>query len=346
MKYRPFPVKTLLNILTVAVLVIGAGLLLWQGRQRKLDSIAARAKDLDAFLQDGRLYVLSADHDSLSNNVYFLRAEGEDGYLRLPGDAVKWCADTERFVYTDGKKVRTCGIDGKNRETLCKSPGGEYALVTDVIDGFAIVRLSIELGGSKTSGTGEWLAADLATGEIFGPFALAEETRTVHPVTVADGWLYFSTGSVSGGGASVRRYRLADGACETLTQSVAYSFDLGCVKDGYLYFSYTDYSGSLNRIPAAGGHVEPLVGALESVGLKQAVWLGGEDGSIYLAAIRSVSEAERRLILYTLDTETLTLTETGSVPAKDSTIRAGRLQDGIFTAVFHSDPPLCVLLNR
>ena len=196
------------------------------------------------------------------------------------------------------------------------------------------------------TGTGEWLAADLATGEIFGPFALAEETRTVHPVTVADGWLYFSTGSLSGGGASVCRYRLADGACETLTQSVAYSFDLGHVKDGYLYFSYTDYSGSLNRIPAAGGHVEPLAGTLESVGLKQAVWLGGEDGSIYLAAIRSVSEAERRLILYALDTETLTLTEIGSVPAKDSTIRAGRLQNGIFTAVFHSDPPLCILLNR
>ena len=40
----------------------------------------------------------------------------------------------------------------------------------------------------------------------------------------------------------------------------------------------------------------------------------------------------------------------GTLPSGETaslyTIRAGRLQDGIFTAVFHSDPPLCVLLNR
>ena len=37
MEYRPFPVKTLLKILLIAALIIGTGLLLWQGRQRKLE---------------------------------------------------------------------------------------------------------------------------------------------------------------------------------------------------------------------------------------------------------------------------------------------------------------------
>ena len=126
----------------------------------------------DGFCYDGNYYTLGTVTEtsfpsSQSKPRTVLRsAEDESKYIILPGTYGAWSDVLQRLVYADGKKIRTCDIDGSDRETIFKVPTGKAAQLRVVLDEYAIVRGVVDLRYGATAGEGAFYILNLTSGEV------------------------------------------------------------------------------------------------------------------------------------------------------------------------------------
>lgn len=312
--------------LCVIVLIIALLLLLLYGRQKKADSLAAVAEPYDSFIYQNTLYTVSSATDSLQFDTrYFLRAEGSKYYLQLPGEAVRWCDVVERFVYTDGNCVRTCNIDGRNRETVYTISDGKYAQIKEVIDYYAVIRRAEKLAGGASGPAGGYDIVDLVDGTVYEARIGDSATYAENVLDISDGWLYYSVVSMSGGENSISRCKLATGQRETLTAASVNTIEFSCVADGYLYFNY-EY-GAVCRVPVQGGELEQLSIDFEAVGAKNATGVAEYDGVVYVICYCH-SDDMNFLRVFSLEPETCQISEVASVEADSRRLLNLHMIDG------------------
>lgn len=212
----------------------------------------------EAFAYEGDTYFTETTIKNYTKALQVLRKVDDEGnYSFLPGEGALWSDAAECFVYRDGKKLKTCDINGKNAETLYRASGFRYFPVPlTIIDQYVIVKNSYRRNSTGVQGEGNIFLIDLTTGSVLN-------TTVDHNVTalcIENGYLYYSTGSINSASSSAHydicRCSLETGECEVLTMGIPEAAAQGCVIEGYLYFRIPEKG--FYRIPIPGGEAEKL----------------------------------------------------------------------------------------
>ncbi len=215
----------------------------------------------EAFAYEGDTYFTETTIKNNTKALQVLRkVDDEENYSFLPGEGALWSDAAECFVYRDGKKLKTCDINGKNAETLYRASGFRcFPIPLMMIDRYVVVKNAYRSNSAGTQGIGNFFLLDLTTGSILDTTISAELGYGVTVLCMEDGYLYYSTGSISGGASAyhdICRCSLETGKCEVLITSIPEAAAQGCVIEGYLYFRIPEKG--FYRIPTTGGEAEKL----------------------------------------------------------------------------------------
>lgn len=224
-------------------------------------SLLSNAWGNEAFAYEGDTYFTETTIKNYTKALQVLRrVDDEENYSFLPGEGALWSDTTERFVYRDGKKLKTCDINGKNAETLYRASGFRcFPVPLMIIDQYVVVKNAYRSNSTGIQSVGNFFLLDLTTESILNTTISAELGRGVTSLCIEDGYLYYSTGSISGGPSAyhdICRCSLETGECEVLTTNIPEAATQGCVIEGYLYFRIPEKG--FYRIPTTGNEVEKL----------------------------------------------------------------------------------------
>ncbi len=264
-----------------------------------------------AFLSGDTVYTVRRYNDTLAFGHYrqtLIAPQAQpDDYDILPAGC-EWSAALGRFVYPDGKKIKTCDLSGADRQTVWTAPEGRCTEVCAVFGATALVRYG--RGSTAWSGydwRGPYLLLDLTDGSAIETQIMS--ANTVTPLCVSDGWLYgYGYGSISSKSVTLLRLSLETGESETLctaADTVRPAASAACVCGGYLY--YADYGGeSVFRVSIDGSGVQERV-----TPLRGASWLGLVDGTFYALFTEWPDDAARELVLCAVEPEKLAVKQSG-----------------------------------
>lgn len=247
-------------VIAVAACVLALLLcMLVQENRTNTAHLLSNAWGNDTFVYEGKTYFVETTVKNYTKALRILRqADDEANYMFLPGESALWSDTAERFVYRDGKKLKACDITGKNAKTLYSASGFRiFPVPLMTLDRYVVVKNAYRRNNAGIQSVGNFFLIDLTNGSVLETEISAELGRGLTSLCIEDGFLYYSTGSISGTTSEICRCCLETGEYEILaTISGADSVAQGCVIEGYLYFRAS--GKGFYRIPAAGGEVEKL----------------------------------------------------------------------------------------
>lgn len=267
--------KIAIVVIVLVVIALAAGLFIREHRE-SVEKLLDHAYSMDAFIYQGETYRLDA---TVKNNTKALRVlrpmSTPDEYRFLPGENALWADAIDRFVYMDGSKLKTCDINGDNKEMVFQVSGFRYiALVRKVVDNYVIVERTYRTGSGGYDFEGDFFLVNLVTGDAVE--LRTDALRNMQYFSIADEYFYYGTSDLGVSGVDAKnsdRYRdicrfdLKTGENVVLTDRIVPEnsgifddgqglVDCGCVIDGYLYFVYDPKDTPVMRIPVGGGAVE------------------------------------------------------------------------------------------
>lgn len=128
----------LIRWIALAAIIILAAIFIkseYERKQVQPDQMGQYAEDI--LLVDNEAYIFSTH----SGERYIAHAS-ENKYRPLPGgDDIKWSETQRCFYYSDGKKIYSCDINGKNKTQVWKAPEGNRVWVSLITDKWILVQV-------------------------------------------------------------------------------------------------------------------------------------------------------------------------------------------------------------
>ncbi len=284
-------VKVTATVLILALIAVGVLAFIRYDEQRNIRLAIERGIDTsDVIDYGGQRYLIRVTAVNTNDFRYLIFKEGDDeNYTVLPGEYAGWSPEIERIIYTDGKEVMSCDIDGGDRETVYRFSGrADQVVVRGMLGQYVIAGKSTDTLRGGAAGEGYLQIIDLISRESretdiyagVGPSFLA----------MKDGWLYYSYGSyISGTGITdyryICRYNMKAGESQILTTENEETAHYGAVLGEYLYFIY-DSGDEVYRMPTQGGEITPAeLPALEDNGVHSVQQILQVDGNVYFLCL-------------------------------------------------------------
>lgn len=251
---RIFRTLTWITVVS-AVLVLVICMVVYETRVNT-ERLLNNARGDDAFIYEDQTYLVEKTVKNYTKTLCILRrADNMDHYTFLPGESALWSDTAECFVYCDRKKLKICDIEGKNQQTLYRASGLQVSPIPlTVIDQYVVAKNVYRRSNAGIQGVGNFFLIDLTDGSILETTISADCGLTA--LCVEDGYLYYSSGSISERQCDIGRCCLETGSCESLTEIISNAIAQGCVIDGYLYFCASEKG--FYRVPVIGGEAEKL----------------------------------------------------------------------------------------
>lgn len=207
------PSKTILLLLLIAALTAGIVFAIIDELYQREERILSSADAVDTFVYDGTTYTLYNAYVRTNQTCILLQSDEMEACLKMPGSMGEWCAEIERFVYVSGRRVCTCDISGKDRTTVFKTRSLTDAKLLGVMEEYAVVCAAKDLGGGASRGVDHCFVLGLETEEVIETDISA--ALGITPLTITDGWFYYSTCPLDGNSPDMRRCSLNTGVSES-----------------------------------------------------------------------------------------------------------------------------------
>lgn len=321
MNIKKLPIgKIITVILVLAFIAVCIASFLSERREKLENALNDSNSRRYGFYFDGTIY-----SRNYSDGYTFLRKLGdEENYIFLPGYTHDWSDSIEKFVYSDGKKIKTCDINVKNTETLHKFSGERTVILSDFLGKYALIE-GVMLDGNGHQPIGSTYILNLETGD-----AIETEMRTKllnAPLAISGNYLYYFACYITEPRNDLCRCDITTGKCETLISELSNDIEwqYGCIIDDYLYFSYDpNYSKKgIARYSLSTGELEA---SNPGVSIR---YLSEYKGKL-LTAYYTQAEDGKNLIIHvcTYDFDSQELEEIGSSKISSSFASDIRIYDG------------------
>lgn len=333
-------VKVTATVLILALIAVGVLAFIRYDEQRNIRLAIERGIDTsDVIDYGGQRYLIRVTAVKTNDFRYLIFKEGDDeNYTVLPGEYAGWSPEIERIIYTDGKEVMSCDIDGGDRETVYRFSGrADQVVVRDILGQYVIAERRTNTVGGGTSGEGHLRIIDLLSGESRDTDINTGTAPSF--LAMKDGWLYYSYGSyISGTGITdyryICRYNMEAGESQILTTENEETAHYGAVLGEYLYFIY-DSGDEVYRMPTQGGEITPAeLPALEDNGVHSVQQILQVDGNAYFLCLTD-GGSELRVLLAD-DSGDMTPVYSTQFPDSDH-IRRVRINGQEIVIVFRSN---------
>ena len=312
-------VKVTITVLVLAIVAIGIFAFFRYDEQRNIRlAVQWRTECIDAIFLDGREYEIKSTAVRTNDDRYLVFEAGNDqDYIVLDGVYEGWNPETERIIYTDGKRVMSCDINGKDKETVYRFSGrADNVLVRGMLGNYAIAEKRIDNVGGGISGDDDLVIIDLVTGESTDTGIYAGYLP--YYLTIDGDWLYYSYGTfMSGTGYdefyTICRYNISTGEIQTITTDNIETADCGGVQDAYLYFMCS-LEEDVFKIPVDGGTITTVELPLEEHGIETVHQILNYEGDVYISGMDRTGGNSVYKILRMDDGEVLTQVYSAEIP--------------------------------
>ena len=290
----------------------------------------------DVFYHGGRTYAFCSENSNWRSGPRYILQEGSSQAMVYHFSDMAWWENGEKFIYTSGRSLYTCTIDGKN-DTLLHIFGSWFdPSIAGVFGDFAIL-------------TSEYNVAmvDLSTGET--KMVIIPHGSYDRYLTWDGEWIYFSNfleWPLTGSGSDSDTEYIRIGRFSTVTgeddiidsPNIAGSQiqDFCVASGGYLYFQYGKEGQDVARLSRSGGIADSLDIPFSDYGIRGPVDILGYQDKIYISAMHRNEAGGGSVNVYLLDGSSCDLKEILSLPVEGAydTYAAASISSGVFAAVF------------